>query len=182
MSIYRLDGIGIETPPMGNYWIAPSAVLIGKIRMEQDASIWFGAILRGDNELIHVGKRSNVQDGCVLHTDMGFPLTIGADVTIGHMAMLHGCTISRNSLIGIGATILNGSHIGANCIIGAHALISERKEIPDNSLVMGSPGRVVRQVTDEQAAGLGKLADHYVQNYRRYIAGLEREERTEHIS
>ncbi len=172
MTVYRLDGIGIETPEEGNYWIAPNAVVVGKVRLERDASIWFGAVLRGDNELIHIGERTNVQDGCVFHTDMGFPLTIGPGVTIGHMAMLHGCTIARNTLIGIGTTILNGSHIGENCIIGAHALIPEGKTIPDNSLVVGSPGRIVRKLGDEEAHGLTHLAEHYVQNYKRYCNGL----------
>ena len=132
------------------FWIAPTAVVIGKVRLENNASVWWGAVLRGDNEPITVGEGSNIQDGCVLHTDPGYPLTIGKDVTVGHLAMLHGCVIGDNSLIGIGAVILNGARIGANCLIGAKALIPEGKEIPDNSLVMGAPGQVKREV--ERAA------------------------------
>lgn len=171
MAVYTLDGAGPHAPE-GECWIAPGAVVIGKVRLDAMASVWFGAVLRGDNELIHVGANSNIQDGCVLHTDMGYPMTIGPDCTIGHQAMLHGCIIARNSLIGIGATILNGARIGENCIIGARSLIAEGKEIPDNSLVMGIPGRVVRQVSDEEAAQLTKTAQHYVRNWRRYVRGL----------
>ena len=146
MAIYALDGIAPELPEEGAYWIAASADVIGRVRLERNASIWFNAVLRGDNELILVGEGSNIQDGCVLHTDMGSPLTIGKNCTIGHQAMLHGCTIGENSLVGIGATILNNAVIGKNCLIGAHTLIPERKVIPDNSLVMGSPGKVVREL------------------------------------
>ena len=173
MPIHALDGISPDLPADGGFWIAPSADVIGKVKLERDASIWFGAVLRGDNELILVGERSNVQDGCVLHTDMGFPLVIGKGCTIGHQAMLHGCIIGDNTLIGMGATVLNGAKIGRNCLIGAHALIPEGKEIPDNSLVMGAPGRVVKQVSDEAAARLAKSAESYVLNARRFAKGLK---------
>jgi carbonic anhydrase/acetyltransferase-like protein (isoleucine patch superfamily) len=172
MAIYTLDGISPELPEEGAYWIAPSADVMGRVRLERNASVWFGAVLRGDNELISVGAGSNVQDGCVLHTDMGSPLTIGKNCTIGHRAMLHGCTISDNSLVGIGATVLNNAVIGKNCIIGAHALIAEGKIIPDNSLVMGAPGRIVRQLDGESAHRLAKAAESYVRNWKRFSAGL----------
>jgi len=150
------------------FWIAPSAVVIGNVWLERNASVWWQAVLRGDNELITVGEDSNVQDGCVLHTDPGYPLTIGRNVTVGHLAMLHGCTIGDNSLVGIGAVILNGAVIGANCLIGAKALIPEGKKIPDNSLVMGSPGKIVRELEERHVARLRKGAEHYVANWQRY--------------
>lgn len=173
MPIYSLDGVMPDLPGAGRFWVAPGAVLIGRVRLGEDASIWFGAVLRGDNELIDVGPRSNVQDNSVLHTDMGFPLTIGEGCTIGHRAMLHGCTIGDNSLIGIGATLLNGVTIGRNCVIGAHALIAEGKVIPDNSLIIGAPGRHARRVRDDEVAGLTGMADHYVENFRRYAGRLK---------
>jgi carbonic anhydrase/acetyltransferase-like protein (isoleucine patch superfamily) len=168
---YRLDGVGIETVD-DDWWIAPTAAVIGRVRLERNASIWWGAVLRGDNELITVGENSNVQDGSVLHTDPGFPLTIGANVTVGHMVMLHGCHIGEGSLIGIGSVILNGTRIGRNCLIGAKTLLGEGKDIPDNSVVMGAPGRVVRQVTPEMAARVAEGVRKYVDNWRRYRAGL----------
>jgi len=174
MAIYQLDGESVQTEGEGRYWIADSAQVIGKVALKDNASVWFGAILRGDNELITIGENSNVQDGTVMHTDIGFPLTLGKNVTIGHMAMLHGCTIGDNSLIGIGATVLNGAKIGNNCLIGAHALIPEGKEIPDNSLVMGAPGKVVKEVSDIQVQILEASAHHYVENWRRYAKGLKR--------
>jgi carbonic anhydrase/acetyltransferase-like protein (isoleucine patch superfamily) len=173
MPLYALGARAVETAGEGRCWIAPNAVVLGHVRLRAMASVWFGAVLRGDNELIEVGERSNVQDGCVLHTDEGYPLTIGPDCTIGHLAMLHGCSIGRNSLIGIGATILNGARIGENCLIGAHALVPEGKVIPDHSLVMGTPGRIVRQVSAEEAAGLTESAAHYVENWQRFAAGLK---------
>ncbi len=167
--------LGDDRPvfPPGDSWIAPSATLIGRVRLAHEASVWFNAVLRGDNEWISIGERSNVQDGCVLHTDMGSPLDIGWDCTIGHMAMLHGCTIGPNSLIGIGAVILNNARIGANCLIGAKALITENKVIPDNSLVMGAPGKVVRTLTDAEIASLKSSAAHYVANWRRYVSDMK---------
>jgi carbonic anhydrase/acetyltransferase-like protein (isoleucine patch superfamily) len=149
-------------------WIAPTAVLIGKVNLGSNASVWWHSVLRGDNEPITVGEGSNIQDGCVLHTDLGFPLVIGNGVTVGHMVMLHGCTIGDDSLIGIGAVILNGATIGRNCLIGAGALIPEGKSIPDNSLVMGAPGKVVREVTPEHLARMRESAEQYVDNWRRY--------------
>ena len=155
-------------------WVAETAVVIGKVRLAQDSSIWFGAVLRGDNELIQIGVGSNVQDGAVMHTDMGYPLTLGQHVTVGHNAMLHGCSVGDGSLIGINAVILNGAIIGKNCIIGANTLIAEGKEIPDNSLVVGSPGKVIKQLTEQQVAQLKLNAVHYVENAKRYQQSLIR--------
>jgi carbonic anhydrase/acetyltransferase-like protein (isoleucine patch superfamily) len=169
--VYALGDRAPVFPETGDWWIAPNATLIGGIVLHDEASVWFNAVLRGDNETITVGARSNVQDGCVFHTDMGFPLTIGANCTIGHKAILHGCTIRDNVLVGMGATVLNGAVIGSNCIIGANALIAEGKVIPDNSLVVGVPGKVVRTLPDS-AAGITKSADGYVRNWRRFKAGL----------
>ena len=171
---YRLGDSLVETHPES--WTAPTATLIGKVRLEEGASVWFNAVLRGDNELILIGKHSNVQDGAVMHTDMGYPLTLGTSVTIGHNAMLHGCTVGDYSLIGINAVILNGAKIGKHCIIGANSLIGEGKEIPDGSLVMGSPGKVVRDLTDEQKKLLEASAAHYVKNGQRYARELEVQE------
>ena len=168
---YRLGDSLVETHPES--WTAPTATLIGKVRLEEGASVWFNAVLRGDNELILIGKHSNVQDGAVMHTDMGYPLTLGTGVTIGHNAMLHGCTVGDYSLIGINAVILNGAKIGKHCIIGANSLIGEGKQIPDGSLVMGSPGKVVRDLTDEQKKLLEASAAHYVKNGQRYARDLQ---------
>ncbi len=168
--IYRLGKRQLVTE--GEHWIAETAVVIGDVLLKPNASVWWGAVLRGDNERITVGENSNVQDGSVLHTDPGSPLIIGSNVTVGHMAMLHGCTIGDNSLIGIGAVVLNGARIGRNCIIGAKALIAEGKEIPDNSLVMGAPGKVVRELSEEQAKMIEQGALHYVENFRRYAREL----------
>ena len=167
---YRLGDACVDTHP--DSWTAPNATLIGNVRLEEGASVWFNAVLRGDNELILIGKDSNVQDGAVMHTDMGYPLTLGTGVTIGHNAMLHGCTVGDYSLIGINAVILNGAKIGKHCIIGANALIGEGKVIPDGSLVMGSPGKVARDLTDEQKALLQASAAHYVKNAQRYARDL----------
>ena len=153
----------------GENWVAPNATIIGDVTLEKNSSVWFNAVIRGDNENIHVGEGSNVQDGSVLHTDPGCPLRIGKDVTIGHIVMLHGCTIGDNSLIGIGAVILNNAKIGKNCIIGAKALITESKEIPDNSLVVGAPGRVVRKLTDDEIGKITENAKHYQDNWKRYV-------------
>lgn len=164
--IYRL---GDREPEFkGDYWIADSATVLGSVILEQDASVWFNAVLRGDNDVITIGEGSNIQDGSVLHTDPGHPLTIGKGVTVGHKAMLHGCTIGNNSLIGINAVILNGAKIGENCLIGANALIPEGKEIPAGSLVMGSPGKVVRELDERAIKGLTMSAKGYVQNYKRF--------------
>lgn len=172
MPLYTIDGIRVELPEDDKYWIAPNAVLIGRVRLRQHASVWFNTVIRGDNDIIDIGERTNIQDGCVLHTDIGYPLMIAQGCTVGHMAMLHGCTIGPNTLIGIGATVLNGSRIGANCIIGAHALVTEGKEIPDNSMVMGAPGKVVRELNDADMENLKELSGHYVDNSARYRAGF----------
>lgn len=171
---YRLGDLRVDAHPQS--WAAPTATLIGKVRLQAGASVWFGAVLRGDNELIDIGENSNVQDGTVMHTDMGSPLTIGKGVTIGHNAMLHGCTVGDYSLIGINAVILNGVRIGKHCIIGANALIPEGKEIPDGSLVMGSPGKVVRELTEAQMKMLEASAAHYVHNAQRYARDLAEQE------
>jgi carbonic anhydrase/acetyltransferase-like protein (isoleucine patch superfamily) len=174
MALYELDGVSPSLPREGEYWVAPDAVVIGNVRLDRNASVWFGAVIRGDNELIHIGENSNVQDHCVLHTDPGFPLTIGPNVTIGHCVMLHGCSIGENSLVGIGAIVLNGARIGRNCIVGAHALLPEGKDIPDNSMVLGSPGRVVRQLGEKDVEMLRRIPPHYVENWRRFAKGLQR--------
>jgi carbonic anhydrase/acetyltransferase-like protein (isoleucine patch superfamily) len=171
---YRLGDSRVETDPAS--WVAPNAVLIGKVKLEAGASVWFNAVLRGDNELIHIGENSNVQDGTVIHTDMGSPLEVGKGVTIGHNAMLHGCTVGDYSLIGINAVILNGARIGKYCIIGANSLIGEGKVIPDGSLVMGSPGKVVRELTEIQKKMLEASAAHYVHNAQRYARDLAEQE------
>ncbi|OAN71467.1 gamma carbonic anhydrase family protein [Sulfitobacter sp. EhC04] len=170
MTLYAL---GDKTPKVhGNAWVAPDANIIGKVVLEDESSVWFCSTLRGDNEVIHVGRGSNVQENCVFHTDMGYPLTIGENCTIGHKVMLHGCTIADNTLIGMGATILNGARIGRNCLIGAGALITEGKEIPDGSLVMGAPGKVVRQLDDKAIAMLTASARHYAENAARFAKDL----------
>jgi carbonic anhydrase/acetyltransferase-like protein (isoleucine patch superfamily) len=174
MTLYTLDDHAPVLPENGDYWVAPDANVIGKVVLEEGANIWFGATLRGDNEMIFVGAGSNIQENSVCHTDMGYPLTIGAGCTIGHKAMLHGCTIGENSLIGMGATVLNGAKIGKNCLIGACALITEGKEIPDGSLVMGSPGKVVRTLSEAEISRLRGSALHYQQNARRYRDGLQK--------
>lgn len=168
--IYALDGVAPQIAPSA--WVADTAVLVGKVVVEAEASVWFGAVARGDNEEIRVGAGSNVQENAVLHTDMGYPLTIGANCTIGHKAMLHGCTIGDGTLIGMGATVLNGAKIGSGCLIGACALITEGKVIPDGSLVMGSPGKVVRELDPTARARLLASAAGYQANARRFRAGL----------
>lgn len=170
MTIYSLDGVSPQIDE--DSWIAPDANVIGKIVVEEGASIWFGVTLRGDNEEIVIGKGSNVQENTIMHTDMGYPLTVGEGCTIGHKALLHGCTIGDNTLIGMGAVILNGAKIGKNCLIGANALITENKVIPDGSLVMGSPGKVVRELDEQGIQGLRASALNYQKNMRRFRAGL----------
>ena len=173
MAAYTLDGVSPQFPQEGAYWVAPSAAVIGKVKLERFASVWFGAVIRGDNELITIGENSNVQDCAVMHTDPGLPLTVGRNCTIGHKAILHGCTIGDNTLVGMGAVILNRAKIGRNCLIGANALITEGKEIPDNSLVMGQPGKVAGELNEEAIARLTRSAETYVRNWQRYAKGLE---------
>ena len=173
MAIYELDGIRPEFPDDGPWWVAPSADLIGRVRLKRDASVWFGAVLRGDNEWIEIGERSNVQDLSALHTDMGFPLTIGDDCTIGHKVTLHGCTIGANTLIGMGATILNGARIGANSLVGAGALVTEGKVFPDNSLIVGTPAKVIRTLDAAAVARIKGSAEGYARNARRFAEGLK---------
>jgi len=168
MACYTLNNEAVRTPECGSFWIAPNAVVVGKVELRREASVWFSSVLRGDNELILIGERSNVQDGCVLHTDPGYPLTIGEDCTIGHMVMLHGCDIGARSLVGIGSIILNGARIGEECLIGANTLIAEGKVIPPRSMVLGSPGRIVRQLEDEDVARFNGAARRYVQNWKRF--------------
>lgn len=172
MPLYALDGV---TPRIDDNvgWIAPTAVMVGDVVVGPEAGIWFGVVARGDIETIRIGARTNVQENCVLHTDKGFPLTIGDNVTVGHSAIVHGCTIGDNSLIGMGATVLNGAVIGKNCLIGANALVTEGKIIPDNSLVMGAPAKVVREIDAAGEAGLAASAERYVQNARRFAAGMK---------
>jgi carbonic anhydrase/acetyltransferase-like protein (isoleucine patch superfamily) len=173
VSLFALDG---RSPvlPEGFWFVAQSAEVIGNVVLEEDVGIWFGAVLRGDNETIRIGRGSNVQDLSVLHTDPNFPLTVGEGCTIGHRAILHGCTIGDHSLVGMGSTILNGARIGAHCLIGANALITEGKEIPDRSLVVGAPGGLVRTLGEDEIARLHRSAAHYVVNARRFAAGLTR--------
>lgn len=168
--IYSLGALQVEKHP--SVFVAPGAHVIGNVKLLENASIWFNTVVRGDCDLITVGVNSNVQDGSVLHTDEGFPLTIGKGVTVGHKAMLHGCIIGDYSLIGINAVILNGAKIGKHCVIGANALITENMEIPDGSLVVGSPGKVIKSLSDKQKANLELSANHYVQNAKRFMTDL----------
>lgn len=174
MPIYSLDKRSPTFPASEAYWVAPDASIVGDVVLEEEASVWFGAVLRGDNETITLGSGSNVQDGCVMHTDIGYPLTIGSNCTVGHNAILHGCIVKDNSLIGMGATILNGAVIGSNCIIGANALIAEGKKIPDNSLVVGVPGKAVKVLEASVADDILKSAQGYVANWRRFKETLVR--------
>jgi carbonic anhydrase/acetyltransferase-like protein (isoleucine patch superfamily) len=172
MTLHALDGTTPDLPADGDSWIAPGAHLIGKVVLEKGASVWFNAVLRGDNETIVLGEDSNIQDNAVCHTDMGFPLRIGRGCTIGHMAILHGCTIGDFSLVGMGATVLNGAVIGRNVLVGAGALVTEGKEFPDGTLVIGRPAKVVRELTDAEIAGIYASAERYRANMKRFRAGL----------
>jgi carbonic anhydrase/acetyltransferase-like protein (isoleucine patch superfamily) len=174
MAIYELDGAKPEFPAQGRWWIAETATVIGRVRLRDEASVWWGAVLRGDNEWIEIGERSQVQDNATLHTDPGFPLTIGRECVIGHNVVLHGCTIGDQSLIGMGAILLNGARIGRNSLVGAGALVPEGKEFPDNSLIVGAPARVIRPLGDDAAAMIAKGADIYVQRSKQYATSLKR--------
>lgn len=171
MPLYKLGDIE-PSLPAEFFWIAPTAVVIGNVHLGENVGIWFGSVLRGDNEPITIGANTNIQENCVFHSDPGFPVNIGEGCTIGHKAMIHGCTIGENSLIGMGATVLNGAKIGNNCLIGAGALVPEGKEIPDNSLVVGMPGKVIRELDETAVAGLKRSAEHYVANAKRFSTEL----------
>ena len=174
MPIYQLDGQAPEFPADGQYWVAETAVLVGRVRLASQSSVWFGAVLRGDNEWIELGERSQIQDNATLHTDPGFPMSIGKNCVIGHKVMLHGCTIGDNCLVGMGAIMLNGSKIGNNCLVGAGALITEGKTFPDNVLIVGAPARVVRPVDDTVKAMIAGGADVYVRRWQNYAKNLKR--------
>lgn len=172
MALYELDGMVPQLGP--NAWVADSAQVIGSVELGEDASVWFGTVVRGDTDTIRIGAGSNIQDGSVLHADKGKPLTIGNHVTVGHQVILHGCTVGDGSLIGMGAVVLNGAKIGKACLVGAGSLVTEGKEFPDGSLIVGSPARVARTLTPEQQQGLLQSAAHYVANARRFGRGLKR--------
>ncbi|MFI5446711.1 gamma carbonic anhydrase family protein [Polaromonas sp. UC242_47] len=172
MAVYQLDDLA---PKMHeSAWVADSAQVIGDVELAADVSVWFGTVIRGDTETITIGRGSNIQDASVLHADLGVPLTIGENVSIGHQVMLHGCTIGDGSLIGIGAVVLNNAKIGKNCLVGAGSLVTEGKEFPDGSMILGSPAKAVRQLSPEQIAGLKMIAQHYIDNARRYQSGLKK--------
>ena len=174
MAIYELDGEKPEFPADGLFWVADTAAVIGKVKLHTNVSIWYGSVLRGDNELIEINTRSQIQDNATLHTDPGFPLTVGRDCVIGHNVVLHGCTIGDGSLIGMGAIVLNGVKIGANCLVGAGALLTEGKTFPDNSMILGAPAKAVRATDDQMRAMIARAADVYVKRWKRYAAGLKR--------
>jgi len=174
MTIYAIDGTAPELPADGLYWVADTATVIGKVRLHSDVSIWYGSVLRGDNEWIEIGARSQIQDNTTLHTDPGFPLSIGRDCVIGHNVVLHGCTIGDASLIGMGAIVLNGAKIGAHCLVGAGALITEGKQFPDNSVILGAPAKSVRESDEKVHTMIARTADVYVKRWKRYAAGLKR--------
>jgi carbonic anhydrase/acetyltransferase-like protein (isoleucine patch superfamily) len=173
MPLYSLDGRRPTLPPEGRYWIAPSACLIGEVAIGLDVGIWFGAVLRGDQEPLVIGARSNIQESCTLHTDMGSPLAVGEDCTIGHNVVLHGCSIGDGSLIGMGAVVLNGAKVGRGCLVGAGALVTEGKTFDDFSLVIGSPAKAARTLDKDAVEVLRHSAAHYVDNWRRYAKGLK---------
>jgi carbonic anhydrase/acetyltransferase-like protein (isoleucine patch superfamily) len=174
MPIYELDGQAPEFPGAGNYWVAETATLIGRVRLKKDASVWFGAVLRGDNEWIEIGERSQIQDNATLHTDPGFPMVIGRDCVIGHNVILHGCSIGDESLVGMGAIMLNGAKLGRNCLVGAGAVVTEGKIFPDNSLIVGAPARAIRTLDDKAAEMIRGGADIYVRRWQQYAKGLKR--------
>lgn len=172
MAVYELDGVSPELPRDERYWIAPTATVIGRVRIGLDANVWWGSVVRGDNELIDIGDGTNIQDNCTLHTDPGFVLKVGANATIGHAAILHGCVVGDNALIGMGAAVLNGARVGNKAILGANALVPEGRQIPDMTLAVGAPARVVRKITEEESDFLDTVARIYVDKWRRYRRGL----------
>jgi len=172
MAVYSLDGVGPQVA--ASAWVADSAQVMGAVDLAEDVSIWFGTVIRGDTERIRIGRGSNIQDGSVLHADIGKPLTVGEGVTVGHQVMLHGCTIGDGSLIGIGAVVLNGARIGRDCLVGARALVTEGKDFPDGSMILGSPAKVVRPLTPDEVAGLRRSAQGYVKNADRFRSGLRK--------
>jgi carbonic anhydrase/acetyltransferase-like protein (isoleucine patch superfamily) len=174
MAIYELDGQAPELPDTGRFYVADSATVLGRVRLKDETSVWFGAVLRGDNEWIELGARSQIQDNCVLHTDDGFPVTIGSNCVIGHLVMLHGCTIGDNSLVGMGAVVLNGAKIGKNSLVGAGAVVTEGKSFPDNSLIVGAPARVIRSIDEKVLAVIREGADVYVMRGKLYREKLKR--------
>lgn len=174
MAIYELDGQAPDLPASGNYYIAESASVIGAVRLHENASVWFGAVMRGDNEWMVVGEGSNIQDNCTCHTDRGFPLTIGKGCTVGHNVILHGCTIEDGALVGMGSTVMNGARIGRGCVVGAGSVVTEGKVFPEYSLIMGAPARLVRTLTPEQSAALGQAAKSYEKNSARFKNGLKK--------
>ena len=172
MALYQIDE---HAPQLAEgAWVADSAQVIGRVELLENASVWFGVVLRGDTELLRIGRNSNVQDGSVVHADPGFPVVLGDNVTVGHQVMLHGCTVGDGSLIGIQSVVLNGAKIGRNCLVGAGSLVTEGKEFPDGSMIMGTPAKAVRQLTPEQIAGLHRAAEHYVENAQRFRGGLRK--------
>jgi carbonic anhydrase/acetyltransferase-like protein (isoleucine patch superfamily) len=173
MALYALGEKHPSLPEAGRYWIAPGAHVIGDVRLANDVGIWFNAVLRGDNDPITIGQGTNIQDGVMIHTDLGFPTTIGDGCTIGHHAIIHGCTIGNNSLVGMGATVLNGAIIGNNCLVGANALVSEGKVFPDNSLIVGAPARVIRSLDEDAVDRLRMSAKNYVLNWQRFLRDLK---------
>lgn len=176
MALYTFEGKWVKTPGRGKYWVADNAVVLGDVTLEEDVSVWFGSSLRGDNEPIFIGRGTNIQEGCCLHTDPGLPIRIGEYVTVGHMALVHGCTIEDGALIGMGAIVLNGAKIGAGSLIAAGALVGENKEIPPGSLVMGSPGKVVKQLSPELIERMKRGATHYAAKWKRFATNLQRQE------
>jgi carbonic anhydrase/acetyltransferase-like protein (isoleucine patch superfamily) len=172
MAVYALDGLAPQVA--ASAWIADSAQVMGSVELAEDTSVWFGTVIRGDTDHIRIGRGSNIQDGSVLHADHGKPLTVGVGVTVGHLVMLHGCTIGDNSLVGIGAVVLNGARIGNNCLVGARSLVTEGKDFPDGSMILGSPAKVVRPLTEDEIAGLRRSAEGYVANARRFRGGLQK--------
>ena len=173
MPLYELDGHRVTTPAASRFYVAPNATVIGRVTLAEDVSVWFNAVIRGDNEPIRIGARTSIQEGTVLHVDPGFPMDIGEDVTVGHMVMLHGCTIGKGSLIGIGAIVLNGARVGEGSLIGAGSLIPENKVIPPNSVVFGSPGKVVREVSDKDRQRILEGVDDYVNRYRYFVRAMK---------